>query len=159
MLDQDKLKELLHYDPETGVFTWRVSRSNVKAGTEAGFVHSNGYRYIKFQRKDLLGHRLAFLYMTGAWPEHHIDHINGHPSDNRWCNLRPVDRSANMQNQRKAQSHNRSGFLGVYRNGSRWRAKIDLDGKRKHLGYYDTPEEAHEAYLKAKRELHDGCTI
>jgi len=166
-MDQATLKELLHYDPETGVFTWNVDRQRVKAGSEAGQVKVDGYRHIKISGKVFRAHRLAFLYITGAWPDQEVDHINGEKLDNRWCNLRDVSRKTNEQNARKPMHHNKSGFLGVspYKHKHRpnrkpkWKAQIRFNGKKKHIGYYDTPEEAHDAYLKAKRELHDGCTI
>jgi len=166
MLDQDRLKELLHYDPETGVFTWRVDRGSVKAGSEAGCVHSNGYHLIKVCKKIFYAHRLVFLYMTGGWPSQHVDHINGKKRDNRWFNLRDVDVGMNSQNERSPRVNNKSGFLGVClisgSSGKPYRAQIGLPGgagKTKNLGRYATPEEAHEAYLAAKRRLHKGCTV
>ena len=164
MLDQATLKELLHYDPETGVFTWKVDSGRwgrIKAGTEAGNLRRrDGYRQIKLKEGNFLAHRLAFLYMTGDWPEQHVDHIDGNPLNNRWCNLRDVDRNANMQNLKRAQSNNKSsGLLGVSSCRSKWQAHITVNSEYKHLGTYDTPEEAHDAYLEAKRQLHGGCTI
>ena len=110
---------------------------------------------------EYLGYRLAWLYVHGKLPDGDIDHINGKPSDDRIKNLRDVSRSVNLQNQRAARSNNSSGLLGVFfqKTMNKWTSKIQLDWKTKSLGYFDTAEEAHAAYLKAKRELHEGCTI
>ena len=154
----DSVKDLLRYDPHTGIFTWAKRRIGTRFGVEAG-CFKDGYRVIRINGKLVRAHRLAFLYMTGSWPKHHIDHINGDRSDNRWINLREVDFQTNNENQRKAKSNSKSGILGVMRHQGRWMAQIQVDGKSKYIGMYGTPEEAHEAYLKAKRELHQGCTI
>ena len=156
----DQIKDLLHYDPGTGAFTWKVRRGGTaKAGSEAGSVVKAGYRFISVIGQRFYAHRLAFFYETGEWPKGDVDHINGNPLDNRWCNLRDVDRATNIENQRKPHEDSGSGLLGVTSVGARWRAQIQVNQKRKHIGYYATPEEAHEAYLQAKRELHQGCTI
>ena len=99
--------------------------------------------------------------MYGTWPENQIDHINGVRHDNRIDNLRDVLQSTNAQNQRKPSATNKCGFLGVnfHKCSNRWIAQIHVQGKKKHLGLFDTPKEAHEAYVTAKRELHEGCTI
>ena len=135
MITQAQLKELLHYDPETGVFTWNVDRPHTKAGSEAGYVRPDGYRRLSIFNRHVRAHRLAFFYMTGKWPEHEVDHIDGNPQNNRWCNLRVVNRQTNLQNQRKPRVDNGSGFLGVslhtQKSGStRWRATIFRDGRR-----------------------------
>ena len=159
-LTAERLRELLHYDPETGIFTWLVHRPPIKAGAIAGgFVHS--YLRIRISGRAYGSHRLAWLYMTGEWPEEDIDHINGVKHDNRIKNLRNVSRLMNTQNQRRAQSHNTSGLLGVSRVESRnkWVATIKFAGKKRHIGYFRTPQEAHDAYIAAKRQLHEGCTI
>jgi len=96
--------------------------------------------------------------MCGEWPSE-IDHINGDKSDNSYRNLREVSRGENMQNKRKAHRNNKTGFLGVAREAGKYRARIRVCGKNRSLGMYDTPQQAHQAYLAAKRELHEGCTI
>lgn len=109
-----------------------------------------------------MAHRLVWLHLYGEWPEHGIDHINGRRSDNTAANLRSVPQSENVQNQRKARRDNKStGLLGVSRPSgrSKYRAQIMAQGRNRYLGYFDTPEEAHAAYLAAKRQLHPGCTI
>lgn len=161
-LTQERLRELLDYDPETGVFTWLVNQTSMaRAGDVAGGAHWSGYHRVSINRRRYLTHRLAFLYMTGAFPAGHVDHRDGDKGNNRWVNLRGVCRSVNLQNRRGPQSNNRCGYLGVckHKSSGRWRASIVLNRRHIHVGLYDTPEEAHKAYLKAKRELHEGCTI
>lgn len=155
-LTQSRLKELLDYDPETGVFTRRTMRGGYPAGTRAGTRHNAGYWQIVVDRKFHLGHRLAFLWMTGAWPEHEVDHINGDRSDDRWVNLREQTHQQNIHNMGALPRHNTSGFLGVdwVKKVGAWRANITVNRKLKFLGHFPTPELAHAAYLKAKDELH-----
>jgi hypothetical protein len=162
-----RLRDLLHYDPETGAFTWRFSRKGRpgKAGAVAGTVDKRfGYRYIGLDGQRHGTQRLAWLYMTGEWPSAEVDHIDGDRTNDQWNNLRDVPLRMNRENIRKARSDNTStGFLGVRinrKNGdARYQARITVKGKEMHLGRFDTPEEAHEAYLAAKRALHAGCTI
>ena len=159
-LDQKTLKRLLHYDPESGIFTW-LHRPDAKgawntryAGKAAGFdwpvPNSNvTYRSIRIFDWPFLGHRLAVLYMTGSWPEHGVDHKDLDGLNNRWTNLRPATKSQNGANTRIPQT-NSTGFKGVSTSyHGRFRATIRVDGRQKWLGYYDTPEEAHEAYCVA----------
>jgi hypothetical protein len=109
-----------------------------------------------------LAHRLAWLYVHGVWPTHQIDHINGDHSDNRIANLRDVPPRLNKENLRKAQRNNRVGVLGVRAligGAPRWTAGICVDGERRYLGTFYSLDEAQAAYLKAKRALHEGCTL
>jgi hypothetical protein len=94
--------------------------------------------------------------MTGEWPIDMIDHKYGDPSDNRWERLRQANRNINQQNLHVAKKTNRIGLLGVSRHGSTWRAQITANGKTYRFSGFKTPEEAHQAYVKAKRELHEG---
>lgn len=162
-LTADRLRELLHYDPETGVFTWLVHRQRHRAGDVAGSKHSMGYIEMGVCGASYLAHRLAWLYMTGSWPAGDVDHKNGQRSDNRFDNLRDVTKSVNLQNRQGATANNKSGLLGVSKSIAkcgRWFARIqDSTGKQKGLGSFGTPEEAHAAYLDAKRSMHEGCTI
>jgi len=155
-LTQEQLKQLLHYDPETGVFTWRVDRTGTaKAGMEAGSVHVRGNVRISVNKRYYRANRLAWLYMTGEWPTVEVDHKDTDQTNNRWANLRLATRGQNACN-RKAQKNNTSGFKGVslYKPTGRWLAQIRIKGQHRHLGYHATPEEAHAAYCKASKELH-----
>lgn len=155
-MDQDYLKSIMSYSPETGVFTWATRRKGTKGiGSIAGVVLNSGYRQIMIDGKHHLEHRLAFLWMTGGFPKKHIDHINGSRSDNRWNNLREASPGENQQN-RAMMKNNTSGFTGVSwsnREG-RWQASIQVDRNPKHLGLFDTAEVAAEAYIAAKSRLH-----
>lgn len=152
-----RLRELLHYNPNTGVFTWRVSRKGVQCvGAVAGDKTWNGYWRIGVEQRRYMAGVLAFLYMTGEFPAGDVDHRDGERTNNRWSNLRVVPRSVNNQNQRKAQRHNKSGYLGVSPNRKRWAASIVVNGAKTHLGTYDTPEDAHAVYVEAKRRMHVG---
>lgn len=149
MLTQEELKEILYYDPETGIFTWLMSRGNVKSGVIAGCIITQRYRQIMISCKRYPAHRLAFLFMTGEIPEE-VDHINGERADNRWINLRACIHRQNCGNQ-KQRKDNTSGFKGVhlYRPSNKWLASIGHKGKRIHLGLFVTAEAAAEAYNKA----------
>ena len=157
IISQDELKALLHYDPDTGVFTWKVNRKGgVKAGDITGYEARNGYIQIGVNSKVYLAHRLAWLYVNGIWPECDIDHINGQRFDNKIINLRLATRTENNQN-RTAKSNNKSRYLGVYwhKAAQKWAAEIKLSGKKVYLGLFTTPELAHEAYVQAKALLHE----
>lgn len=162
-LTQCRVRELLSYDPETGYLRWRVSRGNpVKAGDMAGSLMKAGHLQMNIDGGRYLVHRVIWLYVYGEWPQHLIDHIDGNPTNNRISNLRDAPRQINQQNQRRARSDNKStGLLGAYYNkrARRHFSSIGLNGRAVHLGYFDTAQEAHEAYLTAKRRLHEGCTI
>ena len=155
MLTQERLKELLHYNPETGLFTRLIQRTN----GGSGFIHSTGYVHIYIAGKTYAAHRLAWFYMTGEFPKHDIDHINGIKHDNRFCNLRDVPKCVNMQNERHARKHSSSKLMGATRHKNKFQSAIHINGKRVHLGTFNTAEEAHAAYIEAKRIHHLGCTI
>ncbi len=163
-LTAEMLRERLSYNTETGEFRWKTTkpRSSARPGDIAGSV-SNGYRIIEIDGKRHLGHRLAWLYVYGRWPERMIDHVDGNRSNNAIGNLRDVSRAVNGQNQKRAQSHSSTGVLGVTRikraGGKPYMAQIVVGGKLKYLGVYSTAEEAGAVYLDAKRRLHEGCTL
>lgn len=151
-LSVERLKELLDYDPETGVFTWKVKRNSfagkVRPGAVAGRRHIAGYWAIGIERQLYLAHRLAWLWMTGDWPPSEIDHKNGDRGDTRWENLRVATSSENKGNM-GIPKHNTSGLKGASwdKKKRRWRAQIQHDGRNRFIGYFDTIEEAHAAYM------------
>lgn len=157
-----QLRELLHYDPETGVFTIRVSRGSRAAGEVVGTRNGEGgHLHFRINKRKHYLHRLAFLYMTGALPVHVVDHINGDATDNRWANLRDVPQRVNTQNMRRAGRRTSTGVLGVSvdRSRDKFATSIRLpDGSRKR-GRFDTVAEAQDFYLQHKRAEHEGCTI
>lgn len=148
----EKLRELLHYDPKTGVFTWSIRSCRRFPGMVLGSKNGEGYIHFDIDKIKYKAHQLAWLYMKGSFPEHEIDHINGNPSDNRFENLRQATHAENGKN-RKKNKNNTSNFKGVGIHKGRWRARIRVGYKLLDLGYFDTPEEAHAAYcLSAKQE-------
>ena len=154
----NEIKDYLSYDPITGEFTWIKSRGGrfARAGTTAGSQTNLGYIVLCFKQQRWLAHRLAWWWVYGVQPPSELDHINGNGLDNRIANLREVNRSENMQNVRGAHKDNVSGYMGVSRSASAsgYRAHIQINKKGIHLGSFATAEEAHQAYLAAKRELH-----
>ena len=160
MLNQERLKQVLHYDKDTGVFTRILSQTGISKGKESGSLTPEGYKTTSIDSRSYKCHRLAWLYMTGCWPDGQIDHINGCRADNRFENLRDVSKHRNIENQRKAQKSNRStGVLGTFKNGAKFSARISHNGSKVYLGIFATIEEASAAYITAKRLLHLGCTI
>lgn len=155
----EEVSAIIEYDPETGLFRWKVHQGGArKAGWFAG-SDEHGYRAISVCGRLQRAHRIAWLLMTGEWPAMSIDHIDGDKSNNRWANLRQVPHALNTHNVRRASKNSSTGVLGVTRTGSDRKpyvAGIRVEGKRVYLGSFATVEEASEAYLKAKREMHPG---
>jgi len=158
MLTQDRLKQLYHYNPETGIFKRKISIRGYPAGSIAGSFE-NGYLRIAIDGQRYKCHRLAWLYVYGKWPQGQIDHKDTIKHHNCISNLRDVTHSGNVQNLIKSKANNSLGILGVSRSGSKFLAQIRLSGESIYLGTFDTTEEAHQAYLEAKRKLHSTCTI
>jgi hypothetical protein len=157
MVDLGKLTAVLHYDPETGLWTWLVSRGPIRQGSPAGTIHkgkrsSTAYLRIKIEGRSYLAHRLAVLYMTGEWPKNQPDHRNTDGLDNRWENLRDSTQSQNQAN-RPARKDNRCGIKGVSFFNGYYHAEIQCDGKRIGLGYFKEAEPAALAYERAAKEL------
>jgi hypothetical protein len=162
MLTQEFLKKLFYYDPKTGFFTRLIEQGKRgRVGDIAGSPNNFGHIQIKINRVLYKAHRLAWLYVYGKWPKNSIDHINGVPSDNRIINLRDVSHMHNMQNIRRLNKTNTSGFMGVhwYKQQHKWGASITANYKRIFLGLFETPEQAYNKYIEAKRKYHAGCTI
>ncbi len=143
ILTCEVLKENLHYDTHTGIFTWVKKKSRVRVGKRAGYITKKGYRSVEINGKAYPCHRLAWLYMTGKFPEKQVDHINHIKDDNRWCNLREVTNQENQMNT-PIRLDNTSGVTGVYwkKENSKWSACIRFDGKLNHLGYFLLKEDA-----------------
>jgi len=150
MITQERLKEVLYYHPESGDWVWLVSQGCVKAGTQAGAFHA-GYTRMGVDGKSYLGHRLAFLYMTGAFPLADTDHEDVQRGNGCWDNLRGANRSQNRAN---IPTKNKWG-KGVQPHGNKFRASIRLANKKsKHLGLFATAQAAGEAFAVAARERH-----
>jgi hypothetical protein len=151
-----KLNDLLDYDPETGLFTWKKTSSNrAVAGSIAGTLHRSGYPMIKINGKRYRSHRLAYKMFYGSDPVDQVDHIDCDKSNNKIANLRDATRSQNQKN-RGAQKNNTSGFKGVsyLSKRKRWLAQIWYNHKKIYLGSYKTKEDAASAYEKAAKEHH-----
>tara|TARA_R110000787_G_scaffold275859_1_gene384656 strand:- start:193 stop:693 length:501 start_codon:yes stop_codon:yes gene_type:complete len=155
MLTQKKLKEILHYDPLTGLFTWRVARgTRAIVGAEAG-CKDNQSQYIKIgiSGKNFHAHRLAWLYIYGEFPRNQTDHINHNREDNRIVNLRSVTCQENQRNMKK-RSDNTSGHLGVswHKHSGKWQVSIRANKKVIYIGTFDNIEDAVVARASASLE-------
>lgn len=159
LITAEELRRLLHYSQESGLFTRRV-RTNpcVQVGDVVATPHPRGYVLVSVGARKYLAHRLAWLYMTGEWPEVEIDHRNRVRSDNRWDNLREATTSQNRQNI-ALETCSMSGLRGAVFTRGRFRSVIKVNGNSVYLGRFKTAEEAHEAYLNAKREFHPYSTF
>lgn len=151
-LTAERLRELLDYDPATGVFTWtgrgrRYRHKLRRRGSMALGWNKRGYLFISIDNEEYFSHRLAWLHVHGKWPIRHLDHKNNVTTDNRLDNLReavPLQNSGN----RGPNKNNKSRLKGVFlqKGRSRWTAQISLLGKHTHLGMFDTAEDAARAY-------------
>lgn len=148
-LTQSRLKELVHYNPDTGAFVNRKSAKVLGRVTK-----DTGYVMFRLSGVQHYAHRLAVFYMTGAWPSEDTDHANGVRHDNRWLNIKAKSYSENQQNRGGPQKNNKLGLLGVRRFGSRFMAQIRVNREYHYLGLHPTPELAHAAYMEAKARLH-----
>ena len=151
-LSQDLLHELFDYK-DSQLF-WKQAKRGRNLSKPAGSI-CNGYVRIRINEKQYLAHRLVFLMHHGHLPQE-IDHIDGNQSNNAIENLRPATHSQNLCNRGK-QKNNTSGFKGVswHKNKGRWIGRIRINGKLNHLGYFDTAEQAHEAYCQAAKQHHN----
>lgn len=149
----EEFKQHVSYDPSTGVFTrlMRTTFSRCKVGAKAGTLNGWGYIDVGVFGRKFRAHRLAWFYMTGAWPAKQIDHINGDRSDNRFTNLRlatPTENRANARNR----VNSKSGLKGAFLVRGKWRSQIKKDGVTRSLGVFATAEEAHAAYVAAAKD-------
>jgi hypothetical protein len=157
MITQEQLKDLLHYDKETGGFTWLVSKGTARKGSEAGSVRIKSgkkYRWIQVLGRQCSAHRLAFLYMTGEFPENDVDHRDGNGLNNEWSNLREATPAENARNQRLSK-RNRSGVVGVrwLQDRRKWKASIGVNGRTKHIGFFSNKGDAIAARKAADIEF------
>lgn len=153
-VSHERLLQVLHYDPDTGLFTWKYGEEKhlkSRAGKRAGSPVS-GYVVICVDGCYTGAHRLAWLYMTGSFPAKNIDHINGNPSDNRFANLREATHAENLRNTR-VQRNNTSGVHGVGMNKGRWRARVMINGKT-HAKFFKTKDEAAASVIEMRKQLH-----
>ena len=152
----ERVREILDYDPQTGRFRWKRREENGAwwngryAGTVAGGCDSKGYRRIAIDNRGHRAHRLAWVWVTGRWPDREVDHIDGNRANNAWANLRLASTAQNRANSR-VHKDNVAGMKGVsrYLNYTLWRARIYVRGKDIALGYFKSPEEAQAAYQAA----------
>jgi hypothetical protein len=156
VISQERLKEILSYDPETGLFTWiKVRSRTVKNGSIAGCIGHDGYIDIKIDGKTYRAHRLAWFYMHGTWPDDKLDHKNGIRNDNRFENLREASHWQNSCNQ-KMRRNNTSGVKGVHwvKLENVWRAKITVKGKTHIVGNFENFDDAKQAIFEAREKMH-----
>ncbi len=154
-LTQARLKELVHYEPETGVFTHRISRQGCRAGDAAGCADSAGYWVIKLDQRKHYAQRLACLYMTGWWPSDEVDHKDRVRSNNAWTNLRPATDKQQAEN-RNLYATSTSGFRGVmWREKKRkYEVRIRHNNTDHYLGLFDSIIDAVAVRLRAERDLY-----
>lgn len=156
----EALREYFSADIETGKIYLKVSRQVSMVGAEVGSHDAHGYAQVCMGSGNVLkAHRVIWAIHHGEWPDGPIDHINGDRADNRLSNLRVATDRMNSENKRAAMPFSKTGLLGVSPHGKGYRAHIVVAGKQKYLGYFKDPQLAHEAYLAAKRRLHEGCTL
>jgi hypothetical protein len=156
MITRELVDQLLCYDPATGIFMWRVNHNRARAGMRAGFVcKRDGYVRIKINSRRYLAHRLAFLMVHGRWPVGDTDHVNQTKSDNRIANLREATRSQNKMNH-PARSDSRTRCRGITPRPAHgnYQVRIQVDGKRKHIGVFANLAEAQRAYDEAAKRYH-----
>tara|TARA_R110000868_G_scaffold82690_4_gene233399 strand:- start:267 stop:758 length:492 start_codon:yes stop_codon:yes gene_type:complete len=150
------IRELFNYEPDTGLFTWRNKPPQSRKQTDETGCNTGRYFYVHIKNKNYAVHRLIWLHVYGQFPKDCIDHIDGNGLNNKLSNLREATIKQNSHNVKGPQKNGTSGYLGVWldKRKNKWIARICVDGKKKRLGNYQTPELAYEAYITAKRELH-----
>ena len=151
----ERARQLFEIDPETGNIFWKTIGGQKPHRSTAGGIGHKGYRVIRHGPFLYKAHRIAWLLYTGEWPREQIDHANGQKDDNRKCNLRHASQSENQRN-RGVQANSALGLKGVTFHGPsrKYLARVQLQKSRRHIGLFETPEEAHEAYKKEAKKLH-----
>ena len=158
-MTQDRVRELFDYDAVTGALRWRCDKGRAKAGSLAGHATKDGHLRVKFDGREHMVHRVIWLWVTGAWPDLEIDHRDGCGSNNAWLNLRKATTRVNRQNQRRPRADSAIQLQGVKRHRNKFKARITVNGRQQYLGLFDSEADAHTAYIAAKRQLHEGCTL
>lgn len=156
-LSWDRLTSLVEYSADSGVFTNKTSRGNMSNGSTAGHKRSDGYRWLMLDNIRYMEHRLAWYYTYKIWPEEILDHIDSIKDNNRINNLREATQSQNKQNT-PIRSDNVTGVKGVsyHKTREKYVAAITVDGVTKHIGYYDSLEDAKLAYNNEAIKLQGG---
>lgn len=162
-LTHERLLWLLDYNPATGSFVWKNKSSKfskIKIGNKAGCKNADGYLILRINYTIYSAHILAWFYVNKQWPRYIIDHINQDPSDNRIDNLRESNHSHNSRNARTWRS-GRSGFVGASYDEKmgKFVSRICVRRERKIIGWFETAQEAHEAYLKEANKLNAVFTF
>lgn len=157
LITADELRQIVHYDPDTGIFTWIRPRPKIRVGQTAGYLHHIGYINIEINERIYMAHRLAWLHYYGEWPRHQIDHRDGDKTNNKIENLRDATDVENRLN-RKVRADNiskRKGVTKTVRNGvTKYIVRVGLNGERRYLGFFTDLDEAHRAYCEAAKRLH-----
>lgn len=156
LITPGRLRELLHYSPETGAFTWVTKaspQSRIQPGEPAGSICGKGYILVTVDGKQYKASRLAWLYMTGEWPKGEVDHEDRVKTNDKWSNLSDVSHVGNMLN-KSMHKNNTSGYAGVHYNkkGKKWVAYFRVNGQRVHVGSFSTAEEANAARTEAREK-------
>lgn len=159
-LTADLARELFSYEPDTGIMRWRKPGGSKRKSLVAG-TRTHGYLSVRVSGRQYQVHRVAWLYVKGAWPNNQIDHINGIRDDNRIINLRDVPIRVNNENLRRARADNGCGVFGAtwLERLQSYAVMIQVHGKKHHVGLFKDAESARQAYISAKRKLHTGCTL
>jgi hypothetical protein len=156
LLTYERAREMLHYNPQTGVLKWQKNRrmGPKLAGKHAGFVDGNGRLMIQLDMEIYHSGRVIWLWMMGHWPFGLVDHCDGNPLNNRWKNLRDVTQRVNAQN-RLINSNNKSGVRGVYwsQQNQKWKVQIGSKQNKKYLGVFDSFDDAVVARKQAESML------
>ena len=159
-LTAQRVRELFYVNQSGALIrAIRGTGGRSQVGREAGSIDASGYIEVSIDGSAYKAHRIVWLHIHGVWPQGQIDHINGDRRDNRPGNLRDVPAFINCENQRFGRSDSSHGLLGVCYFKGKWQAQITVRGKQRYLGRFSSAEDAHAAYLDAKRILHAGCTI
>lgn len=158
--EERQILEQISYNPKTGILT-RISKpkgSRAKLGPIKGYQKAEGHLKVSICSKEVYLHQLAWFLYYGNWATNIIDHKDRNPTNNKIKNLREICHQRNMQNRTDPMKGSSIPFLGVYFDKSRnkYVSEITVDNKKKHLGRFETPELAHEAYITAKRQHHKG---